>query len=59
MDEKQEVEQLRREVILLTRTVHLYEEIMEMVKQTYEGGHDLDNAMKMIKIALKAGRAGE
>jgi hypothetical protein len=59
MGERHEVAQLRREVILLTRTVNLYEEIMEMVKTTYEGGHDLDGAMKMIQVALKAGRAGE
>jgi hypothetical protein len=56
---------LRREVLLLTRTVALYEEMMAQVLDAVDRTmptlttRDLDDAIKLIRIALKAGRAGE
>ena len=65
ISEQDEVSQLRREVILLTRTVILYEKMMAQVIDAVDRTmptpttRDLDDAIKMIRIALKAGRAGE
>jgi len=63
ISEQDEVSQLRREVILLTRTVILYEKMMAQVIDAVDRTmptpttRDLDDAIKMIRIALKAVRA--
>jgi hypothetical protein len=65
LSDQDEVFQLRREVLLLTRTVALYEEMMAQVLDAVDRTmptlttRDLDDAIKLIRIALKAGRAGE
>jgi len=58
-----EISQLRREVILLTRTVILYEEMMAQVIDAVDRTmptpttRDLDDAIKLIRIALKSNLA--